>query len=105
MIIIVDGWWAIIIIIIVDGWWAIIIIIIVDGSWRHRKSVPTKLGPCFFEVLFLRYSALLINAVPQFWSAVSYPSLKPLASWVGNAYKHVCRHVYRHMYRHVCRRA
>jgi len=32
--------------------------------------------------LDLMYQALLDNKVPPNWSAVAYPSLKPLASWV-----------------------
>jgi hypothetical protein len=30
------------------------------------------------------YNAMLINKVPPGWTANSYPSLKPLASWVSN---------------------
>lgn len=30
------------------------------------------------------YSALLKNQVPQNWQQVSYPSLKPLGSWVDD---------------------
>jgi dynein heavy chain len=34
--------------------------------------------------LDLMYSALLNNSVPTLWSRVSYPSLKPLASWIAD---------------------
>ena len=28
-------------------------------------------------------TSLFINAIPSMWSGKAYPSLKPLASWVG----------------------
>ena len=30
------------------------------------------------------YSALLKNQVPKVWQQVSYPSLKPLGSWIND---------------------
>ena len=36
------------------------------------------------EDLDLMYTAMLNNKVPDNWSAVAYPSLKPLGSWVEN---------------------
>jgi len=39
--------------------------------------------------LDLMFSALLKNQVPQNWQDVSYPSLKPLASWITDLSKRV----------------
>jgi len=32
--------------------------------------------------LDLMYKSLLVNQVPGNWQAISYPSLKPLGSWI-----------------------
>ena len=36
------------------------------------------------DELDLMYKSMLNNKVPDNWSVISYPSLKPLGSWVDN---------------------
>jgi len=53
-------------------------------STLHTLKNAIKGLAVMSEEMDLMYNSMLNNKVPENWSAISYPSLKPLTSWIEN---------------------